>query len=631
MTVDGQVTRTARFLAALLGLSALSGFYPELAGAVYLENQPTVVVQPDGSEVPCLITGDEFFHRVHDAAGYTLVRDPATGYLVYAARQGDDLAPTGLVAGRDDPERNGLERFAMPSPARLRELRESLPYMAGEGAKTPPVGTINNLVVFVRFKDQAEFPDSSAKFDRTFNSAASGYNSLRNYFQEASYGATMVSTTFYPIPGTFVISFQDTFNRSYYCPYDASTNPEGYTGGNNGAMRTAREHALLRSAVNAIASQVPAGLDIDADGDGRVDNVCFVVRGPTTAWATLLWSHRWALYSYNVQINGKRVWDYNFQMETQFSTAVLCHEMGHSFGYPDLYHYNYGTSLSPTGIWDVMCSTPDPPTHSSSYLKFRYTGWRGAIPEITAPGTYWLKPLASGASGTAYRIASPFSSAEYFVLEYRRKTGTFEGSVPGSGLLVYRVNGAFSGQGNASYNPAGGVYDELYLYRLNGDSTVNGTLNSAHFSSATGRTRINDTTATRCFLHDGTPGGIRISDIGPAGDSIQFTVTSLTGVAGGPVRPSLRGTASVSFAPNPLRDAGRFSLNLPAAGRARIAVYSVTGQLVRVVTDGEMAAGRQGMGWDGRDDRGRRVSSGVYFYRASLGGEEIGGRLTVVR
>jgi M6 family metalloprotease-like protein len=352
MTVDGQVTRTARFLAALLGLSALSGFYPELAGAVYLENQPTVVVQPDGSEVPCLITGDEFFHRVHDAAGYTLVRDPATGYLVYAARQGDDLAPTGLVAGRDDPERNGLERFAMPSPARLRQLREGLPYMAGDGAKTPPTGTINNLMVLVRFKDQTEFADSSVKFDRTFNSAASGYNSLRNYFQEASYGATMVSTTFYPIPGTFVISFQDTFNRSYYCPYDASTNPEGYTGGNNGAMRTAREHALLRSAVNAIASQVPAGLDIDADGDGRVDNVCFVVRGPTTAWATLLWSHRWALYSYNVQINGKRVWDYNFQMETQFSTAVLCHEMGHSFGYPDLYHYNYGTSLSPTGpLW----------------------------------------------------------------------------------------------------------------------------------------------------------------------------------------------------------------------------------------------------------------------------------------
>lgn len=631
MTVDGQVTRTARFLAALLGLAALSGFYPDLAGAVYLEDQPTVITQPNGTEIHCLITGDEFFHRVHDAAGFTIVRDPATGYAVYAAAGPGDLLPTALVAGRDDPERGGLERLAMPSPDRLRQIREGLPHMAGDGSKTPPTGTINNLVVFVRFKDQTEFADSSAKFDRTFNSATSGYNSLRNYFQEASYGATMVSTTFYPVPGTFVTSFQDTFNRNYYCPYDASTNPDGYTGGNNGAMRTAREHALLRSAVNAVASQVPAGLDIDADGDGYVDNVCFVVRGPTTAWATLLWSHRWALYSYNVQINGKRVWDYNFQMETQFSTAVLCHEMGHSFGYPDLYHYYYGTSLSPTGIWDVMCSTPDPPTHSSSYLKFRYTGWRGAIPEITAPGTYWLKPLASGASGTAYRIASPFSPSEYFVLEYRRKTGTFESSVPGSGLLVYRVNDDFSGQGNASYNPAGGVYDELYLYRLNGDSTVNGTLSSAHFSSAAGRTRINDTTATRCFLHDGTPGGIRVSEIGSAGDSIQFTVTSLTGVEGGAARPPMRGTASVSFAPNPVRAAGRFSLDLPAAGRARIAVYSVTGQLVRTVLDADVTAGPHSTAWDGRDASGSRVSAGVYLYQADIAGRRQWGKVTVIR
>ncbi|HBE73193.1 MAG TPA: hypothetical protein DDW31_03750 [candidate division Zixibacteria bacterium] len=253
------------------------------------------------------------------------------------------------------------------------------------------------------------------------------------------------------------------------------------------------------------------------------------------------------------------------------------------------------------------------------------------MPEITAPGTYWLKPLASGASGTAYRIASPFSSAEYFVLEYRRKSGTFESSVPGSGLLVFRINTDFDSLGNASYNPAGGIYDELYLFRLNGDSTANGTLNSAHFSNATGRTRINDTTATRCFLHDGTPGGIRISDIGPAGDSIQFTVTSLTGVAGGPVRPSLRGTASVSFAPNPLRDAGRFSLNLPAAGRARIAVYSVTGQLVRTVLDADVTAGSHSIAWDGRDASGSRVAAGVYLYQADISGQGQRGKVTVIR
>lgn len=381
-----------------------------------------------------------------------------------------------------------------------------------------------------------------------------------------------------------------------------------------------------------IASQVPAGLNIDADNDGYVDNVCFVVRGPTTAWATLLWSHRWALYSQTAYINSKRVWDYNFQMETQFSTAVLCHEMGHSFGYPDLYHYNYGTSLSPTGTWDVMCSTPNPPTHTGAYMKSTYTGWLGSIPEITSPGTYWLKPLASGISGVAYRIASPFSTDEFFVLEYRRKTGTFETSVPGSGLLVYRINSDFYRQGNASYNPAGGIYDEVYLFRLNGDSTVNGTINSAHFSSNVGRTRINDTTATRCFLHNGSPGGIRIESIGAAGDSIPFTVTSLTGVEGEPERkPALAEKARISSAPNPIRNEGLFRLDLPSAGRARIAVYTATGQLVRTIFDEERPAGRYMIGWDGRDAGGRRVAAGIYFFQADMAGQRRSGRLTVVR
>ncbi|MRR09466.1 M6 family metalloprotease domain-containing protein, partial [bacterium] len=502
------------------------------AAAVYLENVPTTLTQPDGSAVACLIDGDEFFHRVHDAAGYTIIRNEASGWYVYAARQGDDLVPTTLAAGRDDAARLGLAKGLLPAPAKLREARNALPYMANKGAKTPPTGTINNLVVFIRFKDQTEFADSSVKFDRTFNNTTAGYNSLRNYFQEASYGTLTVSTTFYPIPGTFLVSFQDTFNRSYYCPYDAATAPDGYTGDpQNSPQRTAREHALLKSAVDAIASQVPSGLDIDADDDGYVDNICFVVRGSTTAWATLLWSHRWALYSQTAFINGLQVWDYNFQMESQFSTAVLCHEMGHSVGYPDLYHYYNGTNLSPTGRWDVMCSTPNPPTHTCSYMKSYYTGWLGAIPEITASGTYWLKPLASGTSGVSYRIASPNSSGEYFVVEYRRKTGTFENSVYGSGLLAFRINGDFAGWGNADYDGSA-TFDEVYLYRPGGSPTANGDLTTAFFSSGSGRTAINDGTDPSGYLCDGADGGLDISAVGAAGDSISFHVTMPTGVAG---------------------------------------------------------------------------------------------------
>lgn len=600
--------------------------------AVYLENVPTTLTQPDGSVVACLIDGDEFYHRVHDAAGYTIVRDGASGSYVYAARQGDELVPTTLVAGRDDPARLGLAKGLLPAPAKLKALRNALPYMANNGARTPPTGTINNLVVFIRFKDQTEYADSAVKFDRTFNSTAAGYNSLRSYFQEASYGALTVSTTFYPTPGTFVVSYQDTFNRSYYCPYDSATAPDGYTGDpQNSPQRTAREHALLRNAVAAIASQVPSGLDIDADNDDYVDNVCFVIRGATTAWATLLWSHRWALYSYTATINGKRVWDYNFQMESQFSTAVLCHEMGHSVGYPDLYHYYVGTGLSPTGRWDVMCSTPNPPTHTCSYMKSFYTGWLGAIPEITASGTYWLKPLASGTSGVSYKIASPNSSSEYFVVEYRRKAGTFENSVYGSGLLVFRINGDFAGWGNADYDGST-TFDEVYLYRPDGTPSGNGDLTTAHLSGGSGRTAINDGTNPSCFLHDGTDGGLDISAVSAAGDSISFSVNMNEGVAAGPLAAApAAGLRLAPPRPNPSRGAVHVDFELGRTGTARLAVYAVTGQLVARLADGVLSAGRHQASWSGRDHTGKGAASGVYYLRLESGGHCLTERLTVLR
>ncbi len=70
--------------------------------------------------------------------------------------------------------------------------------------------------------------------------------------------------------------------------------------------------------------------------------------------------------------------------------------------------------------------------------------------------------------------------------------------------------------------------------------------------------------------------------------------------------------------PNPFNPRTTLRFTLPAAGRARLAVYSVAGQLVRVLADGPMDAGRHGLVWDGLDDAGRSVASGVYLCRLTV-------------
>jgi len=60
---------------------------------------------------------------------------------------------------------------------------------------------------------------------------------------------------------------------------------------------------------------------------------------------------------------------------------------------------------------------------------------------------------------------------------------------------------------------------------------------------------------------------------------------------------------------------GARSLNVTV----RVSVYDVTGRPVRVLFEGRLPADCRHVSWDGRDQRGQRVSSGVYFVQAVAG------------
>ena len=68
-------------------------------------------------------------------------------------------------------------------------------------------------------------------------------------------------------------------------------------------------------------------------------------------------------------------------------------------------------------------------------------------------------------------------------------------------------------------------------------------------------------------------------------------------------------------APNPFNPATSIRYSLGVAGWATIRVYGVGGALVRTLVDKHHAAGIYTVRWDGKDDAGQRLSSGVYFYK----------------
>jgi hypothetical protein len=67
--------------------------------------------------------------------------------------------------------------------------------------------------------------------------------------------------------------------------------------------------------------------------------------------------------------------------------------------------------------------------------------------------------------------------------------------------------------------------------------------------------------------------------------------------------------------PNPLTSGTRIDFEVARTSDVSIKVYNAMGQLVQVLKDGRVDPGRYSVAWDGRNQAGERVSSGVYFYK----------------
>lgn len=71
--------------------------------------------------------------------------------------------------------------------------------------------------------------------------------------------------------------------------------------------------------------------------------------------------------------------------------------------------------------------------------------------------------------------------------------------------------------------------------------------------------------------------------------------------------------------PNPFNAICEITYALPTDCQVILAVYNVLGQKVKVLVDEHQSAGRKSATWDGKDDQGQEVTSGVYFYRIQAG------------
>lgn len=406
----------------------------------------------------------------------------------------------------------------------------------------PVSGNITNLVIFICFSDENVNSVKSTVTPTLINYYVGGSVSLKDYYYTETYGKITIDTLF-PRDNNAYFVYKAPKSRTHYRSITSKT---------LASTRMREESTLLNGAVEAADRYFDYGdAELDADGDGFADSVSFLASGTydssdSSAWGGLLWPHSANLNEYTeasggtaATLNGLKISDFSFNFIQTVDVGLICHEMGHVLGMPDLYHYNRDTNYISVGTWDLMHAQNATPQYSLVYIRDRYLKAIGEmqIADISSDGVYSLKSVAEADKDEIIAYKIKINDNESIWMEYRDNTASsYDSMLPNSGLIVYRVNTSVSGNENGGHNKEK-FPDEVYIFRPSAHNDVdlrtreNNNLKYAAMSadnpyfSELGGTEIGDNyNSLAIYTGDGRNTGIRIEIVGEANGLINFKV-----------------------------------------------------------------------------------------------------------
>lgn len=463
------------------------------------------VTQPDGTELTIKGHGDEFFHFITTADGYTIMQD-ARGYWTYAQRDAQGTLKASTVVARDAAKRTPAEQAMLAqigtnltdAPA----LRAGKARRAERDADLKKVQTVDyskfrGLVVLIDFPDR--------KFSR--NDIVSVYTDMFN--KENYKGYTTENGGYDRYGSMFIGSVRDYFHENsngIFTPQFDVVGPVTIDIPSDSVEVNSNFYSVFYSALQAVNDQVDF-TKYDADGNGQVDMVYFICAGYGSNYSGnnsgYLWPHQSSLSWTRLRLDGMTFGRYSSSIELYGwesqgriildGIGVVCHEFSHTLGLPDLYDTDYATNgqSHDPGQWDVMAgsSYTNYSRLPSGYTAFeRYAlGWQ-TPKEIADTGTYTLQSTQT--SQDSYILRTP-QDGEYFIFDNRQKT-RWDAGLPGHGMLVARVDStdlSIWQNNKVNANPS-----HNYFELLRAGGSTEGAATSDPFPGTAGVTELSATT-----------------------------------------------------------------------------------------------------------------------------------------
>lgn len=506
----------------------------------------------------------------------------------------------------------------------------SLRAQARGAAPLAPPSPLNPTVYVLRVDFSGTAMSASLATTRNF------FQQVQDYYVENSYGVFVPTFTVSPVVYTLGHTL-------------------AYYGANSGALCSGINDVTCGvGELFADATTAAAAVDFSP-----YDHLMIYHAGSGEESNTSLPNNLWSLYMPDSNtLDGKTFQGFTLVPESESGLAdplgVICHEYGHQLGLPDL--YDTSTGLATIGTWDLMdypwAGSPQGsnPPHLGAWCK-KFLGFGTVQPAST--GTVTFLPVETNNTGVHELYAT---GQEYFLAEYRSKTaGAYDAALPqaAGGLALWHVDDAVALNGtvlsNNNVNAAssnGFGHRGVDLVEADG---VEANPDGGDLGNNNAWDNGQTATSPQTDLFGGQASSLAISNItGVGGGSVQATITfflAASEVSVGKVRgypnPSGGRYPARAGAPTGTLATLRFELTRPVAARdLRMDIYALDGGRVRSI-------GGTGMrfrddvsenfnwvyefDWDGKNESGDEVGSGVYLIHLDADGHTVNGKLAIER
>jgi M6 family metalloprotease-like protein len=487
-----------------------------------------------------------------------------------------------------------IQSGALQVPQMVDQVDEgALRMEATAAAPAALTGQIRALAVLVDFSDKVHTVQASYFGSLIFAAPVAGRGSVRDYYNEVTYGQVDIVTLNMPADQPNAAAGDLGWQRApqthaYY------TNNKYCTDG----VYPNNCRKLAEDVVDAINGVVDFS-QYDNDHNGAMEPIMIVHAGSGaeyTGSTADIWSHSWYLYNYR-SYDGVTISRYVIMPEywgttptANMTIGVFAHEMGHGFwNLPDL--YDRDSSSEGIGNWSLMAGGSWNGTYGSSpawpdawsRLKMGYSAATTVAADL--PGQS-IPQVNAGSAGTIFKLKnSVLATQEYVLVENRQKTaGTYDEYLPGAGLAIWHVDEAKASNQNdqecrSEPNSAcGATHYEVALEQADGllglENHVNRGDDGDIFPGSTAKRTWNNTSDPESgSWYSSTPTNIGVVNISDA----AATMTADLLISNGPPPPPAISINDVSVTEgNSGTTNANFAVNLSAASSSAVTVNWAT-------------------------------------------------------